>query len=273
MEADVHGISIECRFQFLSLLFMNTPSLQKKSIAEIVEQDNVRAFVLYYFGIRFYAYFDKTLEEVCLSHGLNVKQVVQELETPERIPSEESLPLASYPIDLIVEYLKHAHLLFIKHKLPYISKLVESFQPDHVAFEPIARDLKTLFPLFLDDFIHHIYLEEDTLFRYILLLNNVGRGDYNPARLYYMMERNSLHHFASEHEMHDDEMLGIRKITQDYRVDERTPLHVKVIYSELIGLEKSLQTHARVENEILFPKAMALENQVKSRLLEKVKLN
>jgi len=264
---------MESRLGSLSLLSVETPSLQKRSIAEIIKEDNVRAHVLFYFGIRFYEYFDKTLEDVCQSHGLNVKQVVEGLEAPDRVNAEENLPLVTYPVDLIIEYLKHAHLLFIKNKLPYISKLVESFQPELEAFESIAKDLKTLFPLFLDDFIHHIYLEEDTLFRYILLLNSADRGDCNPAKLYYMMENNSLRNFASEHEKHDDEMEGIRKITHDYRVDESTPLHVKVIYSELIGLEKSLQTHARVENEILFPKAMALENQVKNRLMEKVKLN
>ena len=45
------------------------------------------------------------------------------------------------------------------------------------------------------------------------------------------------------------------------------------LYSELAGLEKSLQTHARIENEILFPKAMILENQVKELIQGKVKLN
>ncbi|HRI78135.1 MAG TPA: iron-sulfur cluster repair di-iron protein [Cyclobacteriaceae bacterium] len=216
---------------------MDTPSLQKRSIAEIIGEDNVRAYVLYYFGIRFYEFFDKTLEEVCQSHGLNVKQVVEGLEAPDRVSTADNLPLITYPVDLIIEYLKHAHLLFIKNKLPYISNLVESFKPGQKTFESIARDLKTLFPLFLDDFIHHIYLEEDTLFRYIMLLNSAERGEYNPAKLYYMMENNSLHNFASEHEKHDDEMEGIRRITQDYQVDEQTPLHVRVIFSELIALE------------------------------------
>lgn len=251
---------------------MNTPELKSRRITEIVEQDNVRAYVLYYFGIRFYEYSDKTLEEVCRDRGLNVNQVVQELESPNHVLSEESLPLVSYPIDLIIEYLKHAHFLFVKHKLPYISKLVESFNPGdtHAA---IAKDLKTLFPLFVDDFIHHIYEEEDTLFRYISLLDKVGRERYNPSRLFYMMERHSLRRFSAEHEVHDDEMEGIRKITNDYSVNADTPLHVRVIYSELKELEKSLQTHARIENEILFPKAMVLENKVKQMFQEKIRLS
>jgi len=34
-----------------------------------------------------------------------------------------------------------------------------------------------------------------------------------------------------------------------------------------------LITHARIENEILFPKAMALENKVKLAFFEKSKFN
>jgi len=76
-----------------------------------------------------------------------------------------------------------------------------------------------------------------------------------------------------EHEAHDDEMQGIRRITKDYHLAPDAPLHVKVIYSELMSFEKVLQEHARVENEILFPKAMALESQVKKKFFEKIKFN
>jgi regulator of cell morphogenesis and NO signaling len=41
----------------------------------------------------------------------------------------------------------------------------------------------------------------------------------------------------------------------------------------LKDFEKSLVTHARMENEILFPKAMALENKVKQSFFEKIKFN
>jgi regulator of cell morphogenesis and NO signaling len=87
------------------------------------------------------------------------------------------------------------------------------------------------------------------------------------------MEKFSLQNCSIEHESHDDEMAGIRKITKDYHLTSDAPLHIKVIYSELINFEKSLQTHARIENEILFPKAMALENQVRILVAEKIKLN
>lgn len=251
---------------------MDKMSLKHKRISELVDQNYVHAYVLFYFGISFYEYSEQTLEQVCVSKGLRVDQVIKELEAPSHLP-ESDLPLISYPIDLIIEYLKHTHYLFIKHKLPYITRLVESFKANHNDFVQIERDLKTVLPLFVEDFIHHIYEEEDTLFSYIRALERASRGQYHPSRLFYLLERTSVQKFSIEHEAHDDEMEGIRKITNDYSITQEAPLHVKVLYKELQEFERNLCTHARIENEILFPKAMALENKVKQFFFERAKLN
>ncbi|MEK6780835.1 MAG: iron-sulfur cluster repair di-iron protein [Bacteroidota bacterium] len=252
---------------------MDKSALKNRRIGELVDQNNIRAYVLYYFGIKFYEYSEHTLEQVCREKSLHLEHVVRELESPSGNFKEEALPLISYPIDLIIEYLKHAHFLFIKYKLPYISRLVESFKANHKEYDLVEKDLKTVFPLFLEDFIHHIYEEEDTLFKYIKTLERSQKSISNPSKLYYMIERSSLQRAAMDHEAHDDEMKGIRRITKDYYLAPSAPLHVKVIYSELIEFEKSLKTHARIENEILFPKAMALENEVKLAFFQKVKYN
>jgi regulator of cell morphogenesis and NO signaling len=251
---------------------MAATGLKGKRIAQLVEENYVHAYVLFYFGILFEEYSEVTLEQACLKKGLQVDQVIRELESPQHL-KESELPLITYPIDLIIEYLKHSHFLFIKHKLPYIAKLVEGFRADRKEYQQLERDLKIVMPLFVEDFIHHIYEEEDTLFNYIRSLERAAKGSYIPTRLYQMMERFSIQKFAVEHESHDDEMAGIRRITNDYSLPEGAPLQMKVIYSELSDFEKSLITHARIENEILFPKAMMLETKVKQVFYERVRFN
>jgi regulator of cell morphogenesis and NO signaling len=251
---------------------MGKSTLKDKLISELVEQNYVHAYVLFYFGIRFYEYSELTLEQVCKQQGLRVEQVIRELESLTHL-REAELPLASYPTDLILEYLKHSHFLFIKHKLPYIARLVENFHANHDEYKNVERDLKFVFPLFVEDFIEHIYEEEDTLFHFIQAMERASKGKFIPTRLYHLLEKNSIQKFVMDHEVHDDVMEGIRKITQDYAVFSGTPLHVRVLFNELKAFEKSLITHARIENEILFPKAMALESKVKQMLFDTAKYN
>src|SRR5688572_6814700 len=118
---------------------MDKEALKDKRISDLVDQNYVHAYVLFYFGIRFYEYSELTLEQVCKQKGLKTEQVVKELESPTHV-YEADLPLVSYPIDLIIEYLKHSHFIFIKHKLPYIARLVESFKARHADYISVERD-------------------------------------------------------------------------------------------------------------------------------------
>jgi len=251
---------------------MSFVALHEKRVIDLVSESYIRASVLFYFGIRFYEYNNQTLEEVCKQKGLKIEQVVHELESISKT-SHQTIHFAHYPIDLIIEYLKHAHFVFIKHKLPYVAKLIENFSTTHNGYEQIAKDLKLVFPLFVEDFIHHIYEEEDTLFTYIINLEKASKRQINPTQLWFKLQKHSLQQFAMEHELHDDEMLGIRKITNDYKILPDAPLHIKVIYGELCDFEKQLTTHAAIENDILFPRAMSLEAKVKEMLFANSRWN
>jgi regulator of cell morphogenesis and NO signaling len=246
-------------------------NLDKKRIIDIVDCNYINASVLYYYGIEFYNYSEQTLEEACAEKGLKVEAVVKRLELDTRC--EEIIALNNFPIDLVIEYLKHSHYIFIKQKLPYIGKLIENLNVDISELVQIGKDLKFVFPLFVEDFIHHIYEEEDTLFTYILSLNSFLKGRGNLSKIYFDMERQGLSQYAAQHEEHDDEMMGIRQITSQYSIKSNTPLHVRVVYAELQSLEQELKNHAKVENEILFPKALALEKHVLSNFKQKIQYN
>lgn len=240
-------------------------------IAELVDDNYAYASVLYYFGIKFYDFDQATLEQACRARGLKVEQVIAGLESVYEQTSEQLLPLATYPIDLVVAYLKHTHFVFIKERLPYLSKLIHSLQD--TGQSDVVNDLRFIFPLFVEDLIHHIYEEEDELFTYILALHQAYREPNFSPQVYYELEKHAIQDFAMHHSADDDDMEGIRNIVHHYDTRRAGSLHLRVVYAELQQFERDLKVHASVENEILFPKALALEKQVKKTLREKVSLN
>jgi regulator of cell morphogenesis and NO signaling len=249
------------------------PDIQHQTISELVTKNYVHASVLYHFGVRFYDYQAETLGEVCHKHGLSLSHVVRSLESVDQDSVQNELQLVTYPIDLVLEYLTHTHHLFVKKRLPYIAQLIDGLENVNFRYRSLSVDLKQVFPLFVEDFIHHIYEEEDTLFSYIRLLARFLAGDAAGSRLYYSMESNAIREFALEHEEHEHEMEGLRKITNNYQYCDEADLHIKVLFDELAQFEKDLLTHAKIEDEILFPKALHLERQVKFKFYEIIKQN
>lgn len=243
-----------------------------KKIADLVTENYVYASVLYRFGIQFYHHPHQTLAQTCRDKGLEVKSVIKSLQTiSEDIPD---LYIHHYPIDLIIRYLKHSHQVFLKKKLPYMAKLIADLdEKQYKEDRTLVKDLQILFPLFTNDFIHHIHEEEDTLFRYIQALLQANQDFSQLPQLYFLMEKYSIQYFALDHHTHDDEMLGIRELTNNYQVSPTLSLHLQVIFAELKNLEKDLLIHAKVEDEILFIKALQLEQQIKTKLAHCIKSN
>lgn len=238
-------------------------NLLKRKISDLIVDNHDYAAALFHMGIQFFDYDTETLEQVCRQRGLNLAQVIRNLESVHHADQQIDSKLLAYPTDLIIEYLRHAHYLFIKRDLPFIARLIDNADP-YLSFEhDLISDMKTVFPLFAEDFVHHIYEEEDTLFSYIQLLHKARKGKVNYARLFYTMEKLSIQQFAVEHEMHEDEMNGMRIITDNYSVNKVGDLKIKVLLNELRLFEEKLNVHAKVENDILFPKAIRLEQEVK----------
>ena len=241
---------------------MNT----QKTLAQLVDENFVYASVLFHFGIPFFDLPHLSLQETCRLYGVSESRMMKMLEQTvrDRNASKEA-GLLQYPAGLIIAYLQHAHHIFIKQRLPYLGQLIGNLDDRCGAAPDLVQDLKFVFPLFAEDFIHHIYEEEDTLFTYIRSLEDFKEGKGSRSQMYYQLEQYSIQDFAVEHLVEDDEMAGIRRITQGYALQPEHGQLLRVVYQELQAFEHELTVHARVENEILFPKALTLECQARAQ--------
>lgn len=236
--------------------------LTDKTIEQLVKDNHSLAAAFNFLGIHFENYTEHTLADICIEKGWKLEVIIQRID--EILNSTRNdVNLDILPIDLLIEYLKHNHFIFIKQRLPFISSLIKDFEGDD---PEIKNELKMVFPLFLQDFVEHIYEEEDTLFNYVLLLNEADHNIEHIETIQQLMKTNSISNFQSDHEIHDDPFKGLRNLTQNFNLDERFDLKTKVVLSELKKLDVELQYHAKVENEILFLKANRIEQKVLSTL-------
>jgi len=259
--------------KFYFCIYMpNSKYIPKNTVSDLVKENYVFAAVLHHFGIKFYLYGEKSLEEVCKKFRVKPKQLMEELEkwAGRKEPTTEELYL--HPIEVLVEYLRKKHYHFVCQQLPFLSNMIAGIKPGE-AYKELLNDLNLMFPLFVDDFIHHIHEEENTLFKRISLLHHIERGQYSLLDALKILEAKPTDHMAHEHDAHDDEMEGIRKLTNDYQVDENTSIEIKVLYHHLQNFEAELIIHARIENNLLFPKVIELEKEVKRKIQIQIQSN
>ncbi|PRY87507.1 hemerythrin domain-containing protein [Mongoliibacter ruber] len=252
---------------------LNHKDIEKRPIKELVSGNYVFAAVLHYFGISFFQYEQSSLQDVCEKHRIKPKQLIHELESwaIRKEPSQEELFLR--PIEVLVAYLKKKHYYFLRQELPFLSNMIAGIQVPEKEYSSILADLRILFPLFVDDFIHHIHEEESRVFNRIELLHNIEEGEFILKDSVKILEQSPIASLADAHEVHDDEMEGIRKLTNNYFLPENAPVSMKVLYNELQVFEKELIIHAQIEDGLLFPKAIELEKDVLRNVRKKISEN
>ncbi len=234
----------------------------EKTLSEIVDENYVYARALHYLGISFFEHPDRSLREVCEERGLDREKVIKNFYLFDGCSRLSFRELESYPIDLLIEYLRHSHHIFIKEKLPFITHLAKHCEG--------RQEIQSLLPEFVEDFICHIYEEEDSVFKYVKVLSNCLKGSVaNPISPLLSFETFSL---TGEYEHHqgDDEMKVIRSMIESLEPQSQKE---EVLVQEVKAFDREMLYHAEIENKIFFPKAISLESEVKSKIKKISTLN
>ncbi|MEQ8517902.1 MAG: hemerythrin domain-containing protein [Cytophagales bacterium] len=229
---------------------------------------------LYDRGIFYSKYSNLTVKDVCSLHNIDSKLLLSDMADWYSLRDQPSVSdLKSIPVDLLIAYLQSMHQRFLWRRLPYMQDLIENLDPLEFNSSDIIKDLKFIFPIFVDDFIHHIHEEEDQLFRNVLEMYAIAKRGKNPGKMFMLTNQKPIHEMAALHHDDDDEMEGIRNLTSNYQLPENSELNLRVIFAELQEFEEELSRHACIENEILFPKAIALQKEVQKKIISTSFLN
>ena len=106
----------------------------------------------------------------------------------------------------------------------------------------------------------HLRKEEDVLFPFIELYGRAELRKQPTPRLPFGSIANPIARMELEHSEAGDALEGIRTLTNNFDLPSYACTTVRALYDGLKALERNLHIHIRLENNILFPRAIALEN-------------
>ena len=206
---------------------------------------------------------DQLLTDACASAGLPIDQLVGMLKNEEAKP-EEDINFSKLAVPNLVTHILYTHHAFTKKELARLDVLVQKVVAAHADNHPELHDLAADFAQLSMDLHPHMFKEEQVLFPYILELAAASRQNRLPAFPPFGTVNNPLRMMIAEHDRAGEMLKQMRNLTNDYCVPSDACISYQTLYQVLDALEKDLHQHIHLENNILFPKASALEAELRA---------
>lgn len=236
--------------------------LENMRVGDAVASDFRAAAVFQRFGIDFCCGGRRSIADACRGAGVDQDAILAALEAlrPEEASKDD---VAGWPIDRLVAQVLETHHVYIRESIPVISRYLEKLVSVHGAKHPELNRIENAFQQVSRDLAPHLMKEEHVLFPYIAeLLEWASSKDEQPRSSPFGSVGNPIRMMEREHEEVGKEMRLIRELTSDFTPPEDGCTTYRVCFSELLRFEQDLHRHVHLENNVLFPKVLTLEEQV-----------
>jgi regulator of cell morphogenesis and NO signaling len=203
----------------------------------------------------------QSFDEACIAKGLSPDSVKAEIDQALAAGGVER-DWQSAPLGELAKHILATHHAYLKLELPALSNRLNKVHSVHGARDPKTLDrLLEVFGALREEMEMHMHKEETVLFPFIEQYGRAeAQGQPMPptpfgsiANPIAMMER--------EHVSAGDALGEIRALTQNFKLPPYACTTVGALYQGLQALEADLHVHIHLENNILFPRSLALEKR------------
>ena len=240
--------------------------LISKTLSEIVNEKFQAASVFKKYNLDYCRNGKRSLQQACKEDNIPVDKIVEDI---KNIYSQKinALDFNSIKLYQLSEYIVYTHHSYIKKEMPQILSYLEKVSTKHGKRHNELYKISQLFVDLSNELRQHIHEEETILFPRIKQLEQNG---FEPVPLdinHYQYLQLPIIDLEDDDEDVGNIMAEIRTLTNNYTPPDDACTTFKLLYSSLQAFEIDLHQYVDLENNILFPKALILEKEL--RLLKR----
>ena len=225
----------------------------EKTVGELAVENAAAARVFEKHGIDYCCGGKKSLETACQERGIALEALLGELAVSK--PEPEAREWKDAPLHDLIPHIVMRHHAYLKSELPRIANLFAKVLRAHGEREPRLAEAGEVFEVLKEELDAHLMKEEMILFPAIVKLEAGGNAGV-PCSIEHPIAR-----MEYEHESAGRALAQMRHLTLDYYIPEEACNTYRALFAALIELEGDLREHIHLENNILFPRAAALQAQ------------
>jgi regulator of cell morphogenesis and NO signaling len=236
-------------------------------VSEIVAHNYRTAEIFRKYGIGYCCGARWPLQTVCMMKGVEMEPLIRDLKNvirPLQLPS--LLPFEKWSIDFLVDYIVNIHHYYLSQQLPVVSRALHDFTEEHAKKYPSFLQVSEIFSDFTDNIIPHIKQEEEIIFPYLCQVAHAYEGKESFASLLVKTLRKPVSRIMEhEHDVLEKSVYMFRELTGNYTPPANACPSHRVVLSKLHELDNDLVQHVYLENEVLFPRIIAMEKELLQR--------
>ncbi len=231
------------------------------TIGEMVANDYRKAEVFKRFGIDFCCGGKELLDKTCNKRGIDLAEVKQALNELDEIP-QVSHDYHNWELDVLSDYITEKHHKYVNQALPLLDEFSTKVAKVHGNSHPELIEIDSLYRAIANELPIHMDKEESILFPYIRQMAMAKRNNELLAPSPFGTIRNPINMMEMEHDSAGGNMQAIRELSNGYNPPEEACNTYRVLYGKLQEFENDLHQHIHLENNILFPKSINLEEEL-----------
>jgi len=236
--------------------------LQTETIGQMAAKDSRKAAVFQRHGLDFCCGGKQTLDEACEKQGLDKSLIEKELADPGETHIGPSLFFNEWKLDFLATYIENTHHAYVRQMLPLITACAAKVAIAHGELHPELRVIDKLFKEISTELAAHMVKEERLLFPYIRSQVNAQSDNLTMEKTIFGSIANPVSVMETEHEMVGKNLETIRELSAHYALPPDACGSYQLLYKMLNEFEADLHIHVHLENNILFPKAILLEEEM-----------
>ena len=231
------------------------------TIRDLVANDYRTAAVFERHGMDFCCSGGRTLAQACHDGGVELEALLRELDDVLVAPASGVPPFKDWDARALIDYIVSTHHAFVRQAIPPLVEHTHKVADVHAARHPELTHIARLVDRIAAEMIDHMEKEERILFPFIQTLESARvQGVPTPAPPFGSLQ-SPIHAMETEHRFAGDATEEIRALTDGYRAPADACATYRVCLQELAAFQRDLHAHVHLENNILFPKALALEGR------------
>jgi len=230
-----------------------------QTVREIALQNPASIRVFEQFGIDYCCGGRKPLAEACETNHIAIDELIAAL---ERSASEDA-PVAEdwtgKPLPSLIAHIVNTHHAYVRRALPRLAQLAQKVVNRHGDSRPELPEIQSNLAQLSEELTEHLAKEEAVLFPYIAKLERaLEQGTPMPQGCFGTVA-NPIAMMTQEHDAAGELLARMRELSGSFTPPAGACPTFHGFYRGMSEFEKDLHQHIHLENNILFPRSLALE--------------